>query len=79
MSTTPGSAFWTWRYHLLFGAWALGTSVAFLRVSRQPYMQAVKWEQYETIFKGTTLAAALGGIALSGKINSRRSDTTTTY
>jgi len=42
-------------------------------------MQAVKWEQYETIFKGTTLAAALGGIALSGKINSRRSDTTTTY
>ena len=29
--------------------------------------------QYETIFKGTTLAAAIAGFTMSGTVNKRRS------
>lgn len=48
----------------IFAVWLVGTSAAFYRVSRQPFPARQKWEQYETIFKGTTLAAALAGIAV---------------
>lgn len=62
-----------YRYHLLFGIYASATAAAFYRVHRQPYNTAIKWEQYETIFKGTTLAAAIAGFAMSGTVNKRRS------
>jgi hypothetical protein len=53
------------KYQVLVGTYVAVTAVLFLRVHRQPYSSAVKWEQYETIFKGTSLAAVLGGIAMS--------------
>lgn len=64
----------TYRYPLLFVAWASATGLAFLRVSRQPYNARIKSEQYETIFKGTSLVAALIGMGLSGTLNKRRSE-----
>lgn len=60
-----------WRYHILFGVWLVGTGAAFHRIRRQPFRQAVKIEQYETIFKGTSLAAAVTAIAMSGKKRSQ--------
>ncbi|KAL1641475.1 hypothetical protein SLS58_005980 [Diplodia intermedia] len=63
------------RHPLLFGAWLLLTGAAFLRVSRQPYHSRLKTEQYETIFKGTSLAAVLAAIGLGGGLNRPRSET----
>ncbi|OJD33657.1 alpha-glucosidase [Diplodia corticola] len=70
----PETALSRYRYKFLFGAWLLVTGAAFLRVSRQPYHSRLKSEQYETIFKGTSLAAVLAGIGLSGGSNRRRSE-----
>lgn len=78
MNNDTASVLSTYRLYLLAGLYVGVTGAAFLRVSRQPYAQSIKWEQYETIFKGTTLAAAVAGIAMSGKMNRRRSDETTT-
>lgn len=69
-----GSLLSTYRYPLLFVGWASVTGLAFLRVSRQPYNARIKSEQHETIFKGTSLAAALIGMGLSGTLNKRRSE-----
>lgn len=69
------TAFSRYRYHLLFSGWLVVTGAAFLRVSRQLYSTSIKSEQYETIFKGTTLAAALIGIGMNGKFGKRRSTT----
>ncbi|KAF2446899.1 hypothetical protein P171DRAFT_429844 [Karstenula rhodostoma CBS 690.94] len=55
-----------YRYPLLITAYACITGAAFLRVSRQPYSRSIKWEQYETIFKFTTLGAVLVGIGTGG-------------
>lgn len=66
----------TYCYPLLFVAWTSVTGLAFLRVSRQPYNARIKSEQYETIFKGTSLAAALIGMGLGGTLNKRRSEVT---
>lgn len=62
-----------YRYYLLAGVYVAVTGGAFWRISRQPYTKSIKWEQYETVFKGTTLAAAIAGFALSGQVNKRRS------
>jgi len=69
------SALHNYKYYLLTGVYIAVTSAAFYRVHRQPYHSAIKWEQYETIFKATTLATAIAGFALSGTVNTRRSDT----
>lgn len=69
------SALSRYRYRILFGAWLFVTGVAFFRVSRQPYNSRIKSEQYETIFKGTSLAAVLAGIGVSGGLNRPRSET----
>ena len=61
------------KYYLLVGVYSTVTAFAILRVSRQPYSGRVKAEQIETIFKGTTLAAVILGIGISGKINKPRS------
>lgn len=53
--------------------YCLATGGAFWRISRQPCSKSMKWGQYETVFKGTTLAAVVGGIAVSGGANRRRS------
>lgn len=58
-----------YRSHLLCGTWLFLTGAAFFRVSRQPYNSRVKSEQYETVFKATTLAAVIGGIGLNGGLN----------
>lgn len=63
------SYFYPYRFHILCGTWLFLTGAAFFRVSRQPYNSRVKSEQYETIFKGTTLAAVIGGIGLNGGLN----------
>lgn len=55
-----------YRYPLLIGAYVVITGTAVFRVSRQPYGQSLKWEQYETIFKFTTLGVVLGGIGMGG-------------
>lgn len=54
-----------YKYHVLAGAYIAATSVMFYRVHRQPYASAIKWEQYETIFKGTSLATVITGVAIS--------------
>lgn len=53
-SSVHESTFSRYRYPLLIGTYALVTGLAFLRISRQPYGQGVKWEQYETVFKFTS-------------------------
>lgn len=63
------------RFPLLFLAYAAVTSAAFYRIRRQPYAQAIKWEQYETVFKGTTLGAAIAAFTMSGTVNQRQSQT----
>jgi hypothetical protein len=57
----------SWKYQILFAVWASVTAVAFSRIRRQPYSQSIKIEQYESVFKGTSLSGAVTGIALSGK------------
>lgn len=66
--TDTALGLYAYRYHILTGVYAIMTGGAFLRIGRQPYSRAVKWEQYETVFKGTTLLAALAGLGLSGNI-----------
>ena len=61
------------KYHVLASSYILITALAILRVTRQPYSRSVKAEQIETIFKGTTLAAVVLGIGISGKINRPKS------
>lgn len=62
-----------YKYQLLFATYATVTGFAFWRIRRQPYNTSIKMEQYETVFKGTSLAAAVTGIAMSGSANVRRS------
>jgi hypothetical protein len=54
-----------YRYELLFGAWLLVTGGTFLKISKQPYSSRLKVEQYESIFKGTSLGAVLLGIGMT--------------
>lgn len=69
-SDSPWSRY---KYEVLFAGWIVVTGAAFFRVSRQPYNTRIKSEQYETIFKGTTLGSALIGFGLSGQLGKRRS------
>jgi hypothetical protein len=62
---TPEHAFSKYRYELLFGAWLLVTGGVFARIRRQPYSTGLKIEQYESIFKGTSLGAVLLGIGMT--------------
>lgn len=62
----------TYRYHALVTVYVLSTGFFFYRVNRQPYRNSVKWEQYESIFKATTLASVLVGIGMGGGLNKRR-------
>jgi hypothetical protein len=54
-----------YRYEVLFGAWLVITGGTFLRISRQPYSSRLKIEQYESIFKGTSLSAVLLGMGMT--------------
>ena len=54
-----------YRYEALFGVWLAVTGVTFLRISRQPYSTRLKIEQYESIFKGTSLSAVLIGLGIA--------------
>ncbi|KAI5236664.1 hypothetical protein E4T42_09382 [Aureobasidium subglaciale] len=67
MSVSDASASYNYRYYMLAGLYVVVIGGAFLRISRQPYAKSIKWEQYETVFKGTTLLAAISGFALSGQ------------
>lgn len=68
--SSPSSSFlYPYRFHILIGSWLFFTGAAFFRVSRQPYNSRVKTEQYETIFKATTLGAVIGGVGLNGGLN----------
>ena len=67
------SALSKYKYRLLGTIYILATAGFFFRVSRQPYSQSMKWEQYESIFKATTLAATVASVAVSGGLNQRRS------
>ncbi|CAO2653810.1 Nn.00g032210.m01.CDS01 [Neocucurbitaria sp. VM-36] len=58
-NTTTESALSKYRYEALFGVWLAVTGATFLRISRQPYSSGLKIEQYESIFKGTSLSAVL--------------------
>jgi hypothetical protein len=62
-----------YRYELLFGAWLLVTGGTFMRIAKQPYSRSLKVEQYESIFKGTSLGAVLLGIGMTpGRSSARR-------
>jgi len=61
-----------YRYELLFGAWLLVTGGVFLRISKQPYSTRLKVEQYESIFKGTSLGAVLLGMGMTPTRSARR-------
>lgn len=52
------------RMALLVGAYVAATGFFFWRISRQPFSRSVKAEQLESVFKATTLAAVVGGIAI---------------
>lgn len=67
------SALVGYKYPLLCATYVLITGAAFARVRRQPYTQSIKMEQYESIFKGTTLAAVVVGAVISGGGNKPRS------
>ncbi|KAF3004442.1 hypothetical protein E8E14_001412 [Neopestalotiopsis sp. 37M] len=54
-----------YKYRFLVCGYMAATSIMFYRVHRQPYASAIKWEQYETIFKGTSLATVVAGAAMS--------------
>jgi len=54
-----------YRYEALFGAWLAVTGATFLRIRRSPYSTSLKIEQYESIFKGTSLSALLIGIGIT--------------
>jgi hypothetical protein len=54
-----------YRYEILFGTWLAVTGATFLRIKRQPYSTRLKIEQYESIFKGTSLSAVLIGIGIT--------------
>jgi hypothetical protein len=69
----PEHAISKYRYEALFGAWLLVTGSVFLRISRQPYSSRLKIEQYESIFKGTSMGAVLLGIGMTpGRSTARR-------
>ncbi|OAL47412.1 hypothetical protein IQ07DRAFT_515588, partial [Pyrenochaeta sp. DS3sAY3a] len=61
----PESLVSKYRYEVLFGAWLAVTGATFLRISRQPYSIGLKIEQYESIFKGTSLSALLVGMGIT--------------
>ncbi|XXG99964.1 Chitinase 2 [Hypoxylon texense] len=71
---SPQSPFSRYKYHVLVATYLAVTSFFFYRVYRQPFSRAIKSEQYETIFKGTSLAAVVGGVAMSsaGRAKYRR-------
>ena len=71
-SNSPESALSKYRYEALFGVWLAVTGVTFLRISRQPYSSRLKVEQYESIFKGTSLSAILIGIGITPARNTAR-------
>lgn len=62
------------KYPILALAYLTVTGLAFARISRQPYPRSMKAEQYETVFKGTTLGAVLIGVGLGGGLGMRRSE-----
>ncbi|KAF1850816.1 uncharacterized protein K460DRAFT_22441 [Cucurbitaria berberidis CBS 394.84] len=67
------SALSKYRYEAVFGVWLAVTGATFLRIARQPYSSGLKIEQYESIFKGTSLSAVLVGLGISpGKRSARR-------
>ncbi|PNS16600.1 hypothetical protein CAC42_4564 [Sphaceloma murrayae] len=70
---TTESTLSKYRYEFLFATWFITTGAAFFRVSRQPYSLSIRAEQYETIFKGTSLTAALIGIGLNERLGRRQS------
>ena len=61
------------KYQILLGTYLTVTVAAFFRIAQQPYSRSIKAEQFESIFKGTTLAAVVVGVAISGRINRARS------
>ncbi|KAI8966176.1 hypothetical protein F5Y11DRAFT_215083 [Daldinia sp. FL1419] len=63
--TAPRHFLFRCRYYILVGAYLMATSYLFYHVHRQPFSRVIKSEQYETIFKGTSLVAVIGGIAMS--------------
>ncbi|KAF2623263.1 hypothetical protein BU25DRAFT_350567 [Macroventuria anomochaeta] len=65
-------AYEKYRYEALFGAWLVVTGATFMRIKRQPYSTRLKVEQYESIFKGTSLGAIVLGIGMSPKRGVRR-------
>ena len=65
-------AYEKYRYEALFGAWLLVTGATFMRIKRQPYSMRLKVEQYESIFKGTSLGAIVLGIGMAPKRGMRR-------
>lgn len=70
IETQAGQYYWRHRaymvFKIVFTTWFVATSALFYRISRQPFPSRQKWEQYETVFKGTTLAAALATIGMGG-------------
>lgn len=65
-------AYEKYRYEALFGVWLVVTGATFMRIRRQPYSTRLKVEQYESIFKGTSLGAIVLGIGMSPKRGMRR-------
>jgi hypothetical protein len=61
-----------YRYEALFGVWLLVTGATFMRIKRQPYSTRLKVEQYESIFKGTSLGAIVLGVGMSPKRGMKR-------
>jgi hypothetical protein len=59
------TAYEKYKYEALFGVWLAVTGATFMRIKRQPYSTRLKVEQYESIFKGTSLGAIVLAIGIS--------------
>ncbi|KAJ4359437.1 hypothetical protein N0V95_002184 [Ascochyta clinopodiicola] len=72
VSQQLAQAYEKYRYEALFGVWLVVTGATFMRIKRQPYSTRLKVEQYESIFKGTSLGAIVLGVGMSPKRGMKR-------
>ena len=71
--TEPADTFaQKYKYQILGAAYITVTGAIFYRIAKRSYTPSIRWEQYESVFKGTTLATLVAGAALSGGINKPR-------
>ncbi|KAI1658901.1 hypothetical protein F4813DRAFT_33252 [Daldinia decipiens] len=65
LETTLQHPLFRYKYRILIGTYLATTNFFLYRVYRQSFSWVIRSGQYETIFKGTALAAVIGGVVMS--------------